>query len=331
MAVGPITLILNASAAADPLLREAVGSLREAGCELTVRACWEDGDPARFATEAAGAYRDAGRAENAVLVAAGGDGTVNEVASALVAAADGGGGPDAVPILAVVPYGTANDFATAADLPVDDPPRCLLSVPDLTCHYADVGRLNGRPFLNAASAGYAARVTTEADPTVKKLLGGVAYWWTGLKNLSDTAGTEVSVKADDDLWTGRVLAVVVGNGRFAGGGIAVTPHARIDDGKLEVTIVPEVGVTEYKALYDDLAAVGEGHDPELLTIGRAERVLIESDEPIQVNLDGEPVTDNRLEFDVLRNAIRVLLPATSPLLSSPPVRDARAGLGAGTA
>ena len=321
MSVGPITLILNSSAAADPLLREAVGSLRDSGFDVAVHACWEDGDPARFARDATEKSRAAGTAANAVLVAAGGDGTINEVAAALVAAADGGGGPDGVPILAVVPYGTANDFATAAGLPTDDPPRCLLSVPDLTCHTTDVGRLNGRPFINAASAGYAARVTTEADPTVKKLLGGMAYWWTGLKNLSDTAGTEVTVTADGDAWSGRVLAVVVGNGRYAGGGIAVTPHARIDDGKLEVTIVPEVGVTEYKALYDDLAAVGEGRDPELLTVGRAERVLIESDDPIQVNLDGEPVTDNRLEFDVLRDVIRVLLPATSPLLTAPPVAD----------
>ena len=321
MPAGPITLILNADAAADPALREAVGSLRDAGADVTVHNCWEDNDPARFAKDAIGRYRAGGTAARAVLVAAGGDGTVNEVAGALVAAADGGPSPADLPALAVAPYGTANDFATAAGLPVDDPARCLLSVPDLTVHPCDVGRLNGRPFVNAASAGYAARVTTEADPTAKKLLGGLAYWYTGLKNFSRTKGAEVTVTADGDVWTGRVLAVIVGNGRYAGGGIAVTPHARIDDGKLEVTIVPEVGVTEYKSLYDDLVAVGEGHDPEVLTVGRAERILIEADEPIQVNLDGEPVTDTRLEFDVLPAAIRVLLPATSPLLSPPGGRD----------
>ena len=319
MSVGPITLILNASAAADPPLREAVGSLRTAGCDVTVHNCWEDGDPARFAQQATAKALADGAAADAVLVAAGGDGTVNEVAAALAAAADGGKDPGELPALAVAPYGTANDFATAAGLPVDDPARCLLSVPDLTVHRCDIGRLNGRPFVNAASAGYAARVTTEADPTAKKLLGGLAYWYTGLRNLSRTSGAEVTVAADDAVWTGRVLAVVVGNGRYAGGGIAVTPHARIDDGKLEVTIVPEVGVTEYKALYDDLARVGQGEDPQLLTVGRAERVLIEAETPIQVNLDGEPVTDTRLEFDVLPGAIRVLLPATSPLLSPPPV------------
>ena len=329
MSVGPITLILNARAAADPLLREAVGSLRGAGFEVTVHACWEDGDPARYARQvatrhAAGGGR--GDGGDAVIAAAGGDGTVNEVAAALVECGGEGLADAGGPLLAVVPYGTANDFATAAGLPVDDPPKCLLQIPDLSPHASDVGRLNGRPFINAASAGYAARVTTEADPTVKKLLGGMAYWWTGLKNLSDTAGTEVSVTADGDEWSGRVLAVVIGNGRYAGGGIAVTPHARIDDGKLEVTIVPEVGWAEYKALYDDLTRVGEGHDPEFLTVGRAQKVLIESESPIQVNLDGEPVTDNRLEFDVLRNAVRVLLPATSPLLSAPPVKRAGTGI-----
>ncbi|MFH5804633.1 YegS/Rv2252/BmrU family lipid kinase [Alienimonas sp. DA493] len=332
MSVGPITLILNGRAAADERLREAVGSLRNAGFQVDVRACWEDGDPARHAREVARRLAamegvEAEAARNSVLVAAGGDGTINEVAAALVECGqDCSAGPGGVevggPILAVVPYGTANDFATAAGLPVDDPPRCLLQIPDLSSHRADVGRLNGRPFFNAASAGYAARVTTEADPTVKKLLGGMAYWWTGLKNLADTAGTEVTVTADDDRWHGRVLAVVVGNGRYAGGGIAVTPHARIDDGKLEVTIVPEVGISGYKHLYDDLVAVEEGRDPTVITVGRAEKVTIEADEPIQVNLDGEPLTDRTLKFDVLRNAIRVLLPATSPLLSPPPVKDA---------
>ncbi|NNJ25860.1 YegS/Rv2252/BmrU family lipid kinase [Alienimonas chondri] len=332
MPVGPITLILNGRAAVDERLREAVGSLRDSGFQVDVRACWEDGDPARHARDVAEIHakrRGDADLDNAVIVAAGGDGTINEVAAALVECggeceSDAGG-----PILGVVPYGTANDFATAAGLPVDDPPRCLLQIPDLTCHFADVGRLNGRPFINAASAGYAARVTTEADPMVKKLLGGMAYWWTGLKNLSDTVGTEVTVTADGDRWRGRVLAVVVGNGRYAGGGIAVTPHARIDDGKLEVTIVPEVGVSEYKALYDDLAAVAEGRDPKLLTIGRAENITIEADAPIQVNLDGEPLTDRTLKFDVLRNAIRVLLPATSPLLSAPSEREERSLLGIG--
>ncbi|QDT16417.1 YegS/Rv2252/BmrU family lipid kinase [Alienimonas californiensis] len=334
MSIGPITLILNGRAAVDERLREAVGSLRNAGFQVDVRVCWEQGDPARYARQVAQAHAAHRRenpdaARNAVIAAAGGDGTLNEVAAALVECGGDGKTDESGPILAVVPYGTANDFATAAGLPVDDPPRCLLQIPDLSCHLADVGRLNGRPFLNAASAGYAARVTTEADPMVKKLLGGMAYWWTGLKNLSDTVGAEVAVTADDDRWHGRVLAVVVGNGRYAGGGIAVTPHARIDDGKLEVTIVPEVGIAGYKHLYDDLLAVGEGRDPTVLTVGRAETVTIEADEPIQVNLDGEPLTDRLLKFDVLHKAIRVLLPATSPLLSPPPQPDAGDARGAG--
>ncbi|MEM9703445.1 MAG: YegS/Rv2252/BmrU family lipid kinase, partial [Planctomycetota bacterium] len=240
-----------------------------------------------------------------------------EVAAALARSGETLRNPRAVPALGVVPYGTANDFATAAGLPTADPPRCLLQLPDLRRHSADVGRLNGRPFLNAASAGYAARVTTQADPMVKKLLGGMAYWWTGLKNLSDTKGAEVTVTADGDRWSGRVLAVVVGNGRYAGGGIAVTPHACIDDGLLEVTIVPEVGFSEYKALYDDLARIGAGQAPQLLTVGRGAHITIEAEEPIQVNLDGEPLTDRSLRFDVLRDAIRVMLPTTSPLLTVP--------------
>ena len=250
MSARPLTLILNARAAGDEELRGAVRSLRDAGHEIAVQACWEEGDPARFAAEAAREYLAAGR-DDAVLVAGGGDGTVNEVVSALVSSGGTESRGGAAPIVGVLPYGTANDFANAAGLPVDDPARCLLELTGFTAHPADVGRLNGKPFMNAASAGYAARVTTETDPTVKKVLGGLAYWWTGLTNLALVDASEVTVTADGDEWTGKILAVIVGNGRFAGGGIAVTPHARIDDGRLEVTIVPDVGWTEYKSIYDD--------------------------------------------------------------------------------
>ena len=314
--VGPVRLILNGRAAADPALREAVKSLRKNGVDVSVRACWEEGDAGRYAAEAV-TGSDSDDVEPQIIAAAGGDGTINEVVNGLLLCGEAGEGASfrsTCPSLAVLPYGTANDFATAAGLPVAVPADCLTGLPHFAARPTDVGVLNGRVFVNAASAGFAARVTTEADPAVKRLLGGLAYWWNGLKSLGQQAAQSVRVTAGDDVWEGRALAVVVANGRLVGGGVGVAPHAKIDDGQLDVTIIPEVPFSEYLAVYEDLQRMARRQRPQVISVGRGATVRIESEAAIQVNLDGEPLTDDTLEFSVLPKRVRCLLPVATPLV-----------------
>ena len=108
-------LILNGKSAGDEPLREAVLTVRESGVPLQVRVTWESGDAARHVQEAL----DAGVA---TVIAAGGDGTLSEVATAL---ARSGHDADALPSVGLVPMGTANDFAAAAGIPADDAAAAL--------------------------------------------------------------------------------------------------------------------------------------------------------------------------------------------------------------
>src|SRR5262245_58598312 len=123
-------LLLNARAAADPSVRETVGELRRRGHRVDVRALWEPGEALRCATEAAGRGYDA-------IVAAGGDGTLNEVVNGVLA----GGSTSAVGTLA---FGTANDFAHATGIAELTPLEGLLLVAQGKPTAIDVGKCNER-------------------------------------------------------------------------------------------------------------------------------------------------------------------------------------------
>ena len=288
-------LILNMTAAADERLREAVTELREAGHTIDVRVAWDGADAIAFAQEAAEAGYD-------VVAAAGGDGTVNAVVRGLLAE-----GVQNRAALAILPFGTANDLATACGLDADDLDSTLELLEHGVPKTIDIGRMNGLPFINVASGGCAAEVTTETDPGMKKLLGGLAYWLTGIAHIAQIEPRPIRIEADDYLWEGPVLAVAVCNGRQAGGGLRLAPAAMLNDGLLDLAIIPDVPWTEFLELYSELQSLAEV-PPEKIVTRQARRVVIEAPDGLQVNLDGEPLRGERFDFTVDRGRLLCLLP-----------------------
>lgn len=159
-----VLLVLHGKQAGNEEVRAAVAAQREAGRELAVRVTWEDGDARRIVEEALAAGY-------ATLVAGGGDGTLREVAEAL---ARGRGEAS----LAILPLGTANDFARAAGIPLE--PAAALALLDQTARPIDLGEVNGKLFLNMATGGFGSKVTANTSEDLKKVLGGAAYLLTGL-------------------------------------------------------------------------------------------------------------------------------------------------------
>ena len=149
-------LILNGKSAGDEALREAVGTMREAGIALDVRVTWEDGDAERYVAEAISDGVD-------TVIAAGGDGTLSEVATTL---AHRDASADALPSLGLVPMGTANDFATAADIP-DTPLAALQLIHNMAAAPLDLLRIDADDgphwCANLASGGFGTEVTVETD------------------------------------------------------------------------------------------------------------------------------------------------------------------------
>lgn len=294
-------LILNAKASEDLALREAVDVLRQQGHDLSVRVIWEPGDARVFAAEAAGQGA-------AVVIAAGGDGTVNEAIHGLFL-----DGEHPACALGVLPYGTANDFAAACGVPLQDPLAALQLIAAGPPVMIDVGRVNDRLFINVASGGYAAQVTTETRPEAKQILGPFAYFLTGLASVTEVVARPTRLTAPDFHWEGEILGITVGNGRQAGGGFRVAPDALLDDGLLDVMIIPNVGWSELASLAHDLMHLDDRLTSEHLIYHQCPWLQIDAPEGLQVNVDGEPLYGSSFRFEALARRLPCCLPTTAPL------------------
>ncbi len=274
-----IRLILNGKAAQDEGVREAVHAIRAEGHAVAVRVTWEDGDVERLVAQA---VIEAQRGELDHLVAGGGDGTVSQV----FAAAFEAGLPESC-TLGLLPLGTANDFAQSADIPADDPLAALRMILSTPARRIDLGLLDGRVFVNLVSGGFGAQVTAETDTQLKSKLGAFAYVLSGLSRVTDLNACAGRFEGPDFAWEGAFMAFAIGNGRQAGGGFALCPDALLDDGLLDLTIlpVPESGIGAIAALLKD----GRASLAQASVTARLPWVRFEACEEIAINLDGEPI------------------------------------------
>ena len=215
-------LILHRKSSNEFPVKEAVKAVRREGIDLRVRIPWNKKDKPRVVQEALdnGARR---------VIAGGGDGTINAVASALVG--DGKTKPDVT--LGILPLGTANDFARGCELPTGDLAECLRIACTRPGRPMDVGKANKQYFINVASLGLGAEITATTPVKMKKALGGLAYTIMGMAkaaNLSPYEG-QVTIPGEDPV-VGQMLFMAVGNNRYAGGGFEVALAGAIDDGCL---------------------------------------------------------------------------------------------------
>ncbi len=291
-----LLVILHGKAAGHPAFREAVQVIRGWGHDLQVRVTWEKGDAAQFAGEADRLGVD-------ILVAAGGDGTLNEVVNGLAAV----GLPPRCS-LGVIPLGTANDFAVGLGIPTTDPLEAFQLILENEPQPIDLGRVNDRYFINVASGGTATQITHDTPETIKAVLGGVAYFLTGLAALPSLSPVPVQLRSGAWEWQGKVHVLAIGNGKQAGGGIPLCSQASLTDGLLDLMILPENQETDLISLFTSLLRLhlpATGHQ----TIYRqVPHLTLEAREPIQINLDGEPLLGSHFRFDVLQHALRFHLP-----------------------
>ena len=297
MSLSGALLILHGKQALNDEVRAAVNAWRELGRHLAVRVTWEPGDAQRMVRQALDeGYR--------TLVAGGGDGTLREVAQALLES-----GVDAS--LALMPLGTANDFAHAAGIPLE--PFEALALLERSPVAIDVGEMNGEPFVNMATGGFGSKVTANTPEELKKVLGGGAYLLTGLTRFSEISSAWGRFSGPDFPWEGDFLAMGIGNGRQSGGGQVLCPQALLDDGLLDLCIIP--------APPDAVGTLGTLLSGGLLGIdsvsvnARLPWLEIESPKEIDINLDGEPAAAKHMRFSARSRALRLHLPGDSPLLS----------------
>ncbi|HVM60419.1 MAG TPA: diacylglycerol kinase family protein [Verrucomicrobiae bacterium] len=237
------------------------------------------------------------------IVAAGGDGTINEVVNGI--------GTSGV-ALAVLPLGTVNVFAKELCISgkLDAAWETILAAHTRTIDLARADASGStRYFIQLAGVGFDAHAVRAASWDLKKKIGPLSYVWAGIKTLSAPhPPVEVSVNGCGPLGSG--VAVLVGNGRFYGGRFALFPRARMDDGLLDVCVFRRVGywdVLRYaqgilRAAHINLGGV-EYFQTETLTCRAAG--------PAAFELDGEDAGDAPVTFSVVPRALRVIVPKSA--------------------
>lgn len=232
-----------------------------------------------------------------LIVIGGGDGTVSK----------------ALPLLlkvrkpfAVLPLGTANDFARTIGVP-DDPLAAAALALSGRPHAIDVGLVNGKPFLNVASIGAAVKVAEAQSKGMKARWRVFAYALALLQSWRALRPLSVEIDIDGEpAWAGLVYQVSVGNGRFHGGGLVVAEQASIDDGMLDLYLIyPGRAWQLFASL---LHLKFRFRRPEVLQRLRGARVRLRTRRPHAVNADGELVTETPAEFAVLSRALKVMVP-----------------------
>jgi len=294
-----IQLIVNGKVAGNDALRIALIHQRAVGRNIEVRVSSKKGDARRFVSEAD---------EVDLLIAVGGDGTLNEVVHGLM---------DlplvARPVLGVVPLGTANDFAIGCGIP-RAPQEALTLCIEGEGVPIDIGKANEYWFLNVASVGFGAEVTATTPPELKWLLGHAAYTVMGAIlaiNAHDYHGTLI---LPDREIRGHGPVAIVGNGRQAGGGLQVAPRAHINDGLLDVIVIRHIPPTALLTAARELQELSP--DGEYVSYWQTPWAEVYSEQVIPVNLDGEPVEFSSVRYEVVQRAIRLIVPLNCPLLSA---------------
>lgn len=291
-------VILNGKGAGNEALREAIYTLRDEGYPIEVRVTWESGDSERYLQEAL-------RLRAATVVAGGGDGSINELANALIKC-------DAAlrPVLGILPLGTANDFATSTGIP-EDPESALRLAIQGKATLIDLARVNqDRYFINMATGGFGTRITTETPEKLKSALGGVSYFIHGLMRMDTLKADSCAISGPDFSWRGDALAIGIGNGRQAGGGQRLCPRALINDGLLDLSIVnsQELLSTLLHSLTSD------EQNPNIIA-ATLPWLTITSPSEMTFNLDGEPLSGTEFRIEVVPGALACRLPPQCQLLA----------------
>lgn len=232
-------------------------------------------------TEHAGHARDlvlGALARGATLVAAwGGDGTANEVASVLAFT----GTP-----FAIIPSGSGNGLARELQIPLS-PEEAFQVALDGAERLMDAGELDGRLFFNVAGIGLDARVAHRFAAGGLLRRGFWRYLEITTQELFTYDPDEHSVAVDGDVQRTRALVVAICNSRQYGNGAIIAPHARVDDGLLDVVVIEQRSLL---ATALQVPKVFAGHIDRVrgVTIRRGASIEVTSSRPVIYHVDGEP-------------------------------------------
>jgi YegS/Rv2252/BmrU family lipid kinase len=243
-----------------------------------------------------------------LVVAVGGDGTLNEVVNGIA-------GRDVD--LATIPLGTGMDFGRTHGIPTkfEDAVRIAL---EGTPRTIDAGRVSFRTwggeavqrwFANVGSVGMSGAVAQRANGMSKALGGKATFFYALTRVFFEWENTDVTVRFDGQERHGKMHDVIVANGVWHGGGMMLAPEARPDDGAFDVVLIGDVGKVDFLTTAPKLYKGKHVNHPKIEVV-RTARVEVDAAEHLPIELDGEQVGTTPATFEVVPAAVRIRVPSS---------------------
>ncbi len=233
-----------------------------------------------------------------VVVAVGGDGTINEVANGLIGTQS---------ILGIIPVGTGNGFAREFGIPLNIKRACKILV-EGELKVIDIGKAGERFFLATAGLGFDALIAKFAGKMLGPFRGMWLYFFAGMLVFSKYNPSLVKIIMDSDEIEIKPFVVAIANTRLYGGRALIAPDARPDDGFFDVCVV---NMIKPRRIIWNLPKLFKGSHTRLpeVKMYRSKNVSIYSSDPIPIHVDGEPIDSySEMQFTVIPEALRILTP-----------------------
>lgn len=246
--------------------------------------------------------KDYSSKEDYRIYSVGGDGTLNEVLNGMIGTSSS---------LAVIPSGSGNDFIKSICnySKKENLSKLLCDTINGREKIIDIGRVNERFFLNISSIGFDAEVAYSAVKLKKIpfITGSIAYILGIFITLLKYKSYDLEIFIDDKHFKFNSLMAVIANGKYYGGGIFVAPEAEIDDGLFDICLIERVSRLKILALFPKVIN-GTHAEIKEVSFHRGRIVKIISEKDITFNIDGEIMRDKKAEFEIIRNAIKIIIP-----------------------
>jgi YegS/Rv2252/BmrU family lipid kinase len=231
-----------------------------------------------------------------IAVAVGGDGTVNEVASGLVGTATA---------LGIIPLGSGNGLARSVGIPMSTE-QAIAVISRSNRRRIDVGRAGHRNFFVVTGVGFDAAVGKLFDGT--HMRGPLPYFYLGIKHLMNYQPRELHLRFAAHRLTLTPFLVTVANTCQYGNGAKIAPHARCDDGQLDICVITESNKMAILRYLPNLVN-GTIDQVSLVQYYQGTDIVIEGDSPLLFHVDGEPDTvEGPLNISILPKALQVIAP-----------------------
>ena len=234
-----------------------------------------------------------------LIVAAGGDGTINEVVNGIAPL-------EKRPKLAIIPAGTTNDFARALHIPREDPVEAAKVVLKGQTFNMDIGKAGEKYFMNIAGGGLLTELTYDVPSDLKTIFGYLAYLVRGAELLPRIKPIEMDLEYDGGEFKGKASMFLLAMTNSIGGLEQIVPDAKLDDGKFTMIIVKTSNIVEIVQLLAKVLSGGRHiNDPRIIYKKTSKLVANPVQDKMQINLDGEYGGDAPMTFIDLKQHIEM--------------------------